>query len=415
MTDRAITRQRLQIYPLTFMGVTFAILLGAIALGDYPHLAGGTVAFPDYLAHWTGGRILLDGHTSHLFDPSFQHALQRSEVGPDNLSWFVSPPFAAALYAPYALFGFGTSALLWTASSIAFLVAAIMLMRPFAPRLFRHHFAQVVIIMAATQPIFEVLGSGQDSALALFLWVAGIRLALAGRSASAGVVLALGLFKPQQFMLVPVVFLIQRRFRALAAWSVTTAALALASVGIVGVNGTVDWIKLPFSDTYERVVQIDQAWKMQSLPALVTTVLPSSWSGASAALGLVVELVILVIFIHQLLRARRIGSSDVQVWMLTLLVTVVVSPHLVIYDLVLVLVPILYLVEHHNTRTLRVSCVALFVLTWTVPLRHVIAGSAPWPGSLLEAAWTAIPLIVLWVMFARALGLARTPEPNRTQ
>ena len=412
--DRFLTGERLWLYPLATLSVSALILVSAFVLGDYPKLLGGGIAFPDYLAHWTGGRMLLDGNTTHLYEPAVQHAIQAKAVGPSELSWFVSPPFAAPLYAPFAVLGFGASAVLWTVSSLAFFILAVRLMRPLAPMLFKEHSLQVIVIIAATQPVFELFGSGQDSALGLLLWVAGIRLALAKHDASAGVVLALGLFKPQQFMLVPIVFLVQRRFRALGAWASTVAVLAAASVATVGVRGTVDWFRLPFSNYYNHAVQIDQAWKMQSLPALVTTALPGSWSGASSSLGLIVGAALVAIFVRQLIRARRAGLPDVQVWMLTLLATVVVSPHLVIYDLVLVLVPILYLIEHHNTRTVRVGCVFLFFLTWTVPLRHVIAGTSPWPVSLVEAAWTAIPLVVLWVVFARALGLARTPQPIRS-
>ena len=406
--DRSITMERLWLYPSVILTISMLFLGGTILLGDYPRLAGGATAFPDYLAHWTGGRMLLDGDTSRFFDPAFQNALQAREVGPTTLSWFVSPPFAALLYAPFALLNFGASALLWTVFSACCLVAALWLMRPIAPNLFDMHLLMVVLLMVATQPVLELLGSGQDSGLSLLLWIAGMRLMLARRDASAGVVFALGLFKPQQFLLVPIVLLVQRRFRALTAWLVATLVLAIASVAVVGVSGVVAWLRLPFSDLYNTAVQIDQAWKMQSLPALVSTALPRDWSGIAAAIGIVVELIAILVFIRQLLRAHRAAVPELPLWMLAILVTVAASPHLVIYDLVLVLAPILYLLEHHNTRTIRVSCVALFALTWTVPIRHVVAMDSAWPISLVEAAWTAVPLIVLWVVMARALRLTRT-------
>ena len=409
--DRLITPERLKVYPIAFGTVTFLILFATILRGDFPRLPGGGVALPDYLAHWTGGRLLLDGSTSHLYDPSVQRVVQHQDVGPGPLSWFISPPFATLMYAPFAAMNYGLSALVWTILSVVLLLAAIRLMRPFAPRLFSQHLTWIVVIVLSTQPVFEAIGSGQDSALSLLIWVFGIRLMLAGRDVPAGIVFALGLFKPQQFILIPIVLLIQRRFRALASWFATAGILAAASVAVVGVDGVKEWLRLPSSEFYDKTVHVAQAWKMQGLPALVTTLFPSEWSRVTSTIALGVVAIAAIFFIRQVVRSRTGGTTDIQVWMLAMLATVVVSPHLFIYDLVLVLVPILYLIEHHNTRTVRVSCVFLFFLTWTVPLRHVIAGTSPWPLSLIEAAWTAIPLVVLWVVFARALGLARTPQP----
>ena len=398
-------------YPLAALILSIVVYGGSLLLGDYPHLAGGAVAFPDYLAHWTGGRMLVDGSTADLFDPRVQGALQAQEVGPDSLSWFVSPPFAALIYAPFALIGFGPSALVWTAFSAACLVVSIRLMKPFAPQLFERHFTQVVIIMASTPPMIELIGSGQDSALALLIWLAGIRLILAGNNVAAGIVFALGLFKPQQFVLVPIVLLIQRRFAALGAWFATASVLTLTSVAIVGADGVVAWVKLPFSDFYTTVVQVEQGWKMQSLPALVTTAFPDSWSGVASPISLLIVLGATLVFAQQLLNGRQNKTPDISIWALSIMVTVVISPHLVLYDLVLVFVPIVYMIEHHNTRALRLSCVALFVLTWTVPLRHVLVRDAQWPLTLIEAAWTAIPLLILWIVLSNALGVRRNPAP----
>ena len=78
-------------YSAVFVAFGALAFLAALALGDFPLVAGGQPFLPDYLAHWTGGRMLLDGHASTLFDPAAQAALQLRLVGSDGLSWFVSP------------------------------------------------------------------------------------------------------------------------------------------------------------------------------------------------------------------------------------------------------------------------------------------------------------------------------------
>lgn len=397
--DRMITAERLKLYPLALLVTSAVVMVAAISLGDLPHLAGGEIVLPDFLAHWTGGRMLLDGDTGALHDPAAQGAVQAGEVGDDTLSWFVSPPFAAYLYAPFALLGYGQAAIAWTVFSMACLVAAAYLARPIAPKLFRDHPAGVYLVLAATQPVFELLGSGQDTGLSILLWVCGIRLLLAGREVLGGAVLAIGLFKPQLFFVVPFVLLAQRRWRALGAWSATALGLGLVSVGTVGVGGLTDWIKVPFSDLFHSAVQIGQAWKMQSLPALASTLGLWSWVAELVVLGAV------AVFLRQLWRARALGVGDLPMWMLAMMATVVASPHLVVYDLVVALVPILWLVEHNNTRAVRVTCVALFALTWTVSARHFLGGP-------FDAAWSAIPLVILWTVLARSIGVARRLEEH---
>ena len=112
----------------------------------------------------------------------------------------------------------------------------------------------IVLVCFAAQPVLELLGSGQDSAFSLLVWVAGTRLILARRDVLAGFVFALGLCKPQLFVLVPVVLLLQRRYRSLAAWSSAAAVLALVSAlrvvrGGAGVVRARDW----YVDGVERL------------------------------------------------------------------------------------------------------------------------------------------------------------------
>ncbi len=391
--DRIVTPERLFIYPLAVLVASLLVMGAAIGFGDLPNVAGGQIVLPDFLAHWTGGRMLLDGSTGALYDPTAQRVVQANEVGEGTLAWFVSPPFSVYLYAPFALLDYGVAAIAWTVFSMGCLVVAGFLVRPFAPRLFRDHTAVVVLVLLATQPVFELIGSGQDTGVTVLLWVGGIRLLLAGHQVAGGAVLALGLFKPQLFIVVPLVLIAQRRWRALAAWFATAAGLGLLSVQAVGINGVVDWVQVLSSDTFDTTIRTAQAWKMQSLPAFASSL------GFPARVGSIIAVLAVLVFIRQLWRARRLGVAELPMWMLAIAATVVFSPHLFVYDLVLALVPMLWLVEHVNTRTVRLTCVALFLLTWTSPARHFVGGP-------LDVAWSAIPLTIVWIVLARSIGVA---------
>jgi hypothetical protein len=400
--DRLLTPQRMRIYPAIFVILGLASLVINVAMGHIPLTLSGQPLTPDYLAHWTGGKLLLKGDMGHLYDPSVQLELQRGVIGGStSLSWFVSPPFTAVLYAPLALLPYPLSAGVWIISSTAMLVGALALLRPMLPRLSRQNWGLVILVLAASQPVFELIGGGQDSALSVLLWVSGIRLLTQKRDWAAGVVFALGLFKPQLFILAPVVLLLQHRIRALGAWVVTTSGLALASAALVGPAGIKTWLSLPFTQLYQVQVQEGQASKMQGLPSLLVTLFPTEISGIAQIVGMVIAIVLMAGFV---LAVRSAPAPSInEVWAFAAVTTVLASPHLVIYDLVLAVPAFLYLLEWHDQRVTRLSLLLLFAITWTTAIRHVAAQQLPWPLAVVGGAWSAVPLFVLWALQYRNL------------
>jgi Glycosyltransferase family 87 len=401
--------------PVLLAGAVLAVSLGVIALvlnvvlGHYPQTWVGTAIAPDYLAHWTGGRLLLEGRTGVLYDRDAQHGLQRALTGGQSgVAWFVGPPLSALAYAPLALLPYVASAAVWTVVSVVLLVASMLLLRPMLARLGGRDYPLVVLAVAATQPVLDLVGIGQDSALSLLLWVSGIRLLRAGRDGWAGAVLALGLVKPQLFALVPLVLLAQRRWRALAAWSAAASALLVASSLLVGPSVLPDWLGTLGSAQYQDLVQSTQAWMMQGVPSLLLAVTPLSVSGVAQVVGYLVAAGLVLAVLGAAWRSPR---AVVPIWALTCLTAVVSSPHVLGYDLVVALPALLILLDRHDRTLVRLSLVALVVLSWTGWPRHAIAGGWPWPASALAASWCTVPLVVLWWVLWRD-SVAADAEPG---
>ncbi len=409
--DRLLTRDRIRLVALCVLASSLAALVLNVVLGAWPRTFIGTTFLPDYLAHWTGGRMLLDGDVAQLYDPAAQHARQTPVTGgAPELAWFVAPPMAALVFAPFAALPFGLSGAVWTVVSIGLLLASMVLLRPMVPRLGDRSWRLVTVALAATQPVLELVGAGQDSALSLFVWVSGMRLLSTGRDRWAGAVFALGLVKPQLFVLVPIVLLAQRRLSALAAWLATAAAIGLVSLTVVGPTAVRDWLAVPFSPLYQEVVQARQAWKMEGVPSFLVSLAPSSLSSVAQLVGIVAAGVLVALFAVTVWRAPR--SSVGPVWAFAALTTVVASPHLLSYDLVLAVPALLHLLETHERRSTRLALVLLFVLTWTSQLRHVLADPLPWPLTWVGAAWSTVPLLVLWYLCwceCRELEVSRIP------
>ena len=404
--DAIVVRERLRNYSLII-----------VAFGAVTVLATAVVApdkvLTDYLAHWTGGRMLLEGHGGLLYNGALQLDLRRQVIGEtDELSWFVSPPFVAVLYASSAALPFGFSGLVWTVVSIGALALSAQLARPLAPAWLSESWRLVLLVAAASAPVLRLLGSGQDSALLLLIWVAGTRLLLARRDAAAGVVLALGLVKPQLVFLLPLVLLVQGRWKALGAFAATGIALLGLSVAAVGSATTRTFLVLPFSDDYHHGVQLGQAWLMQGITALLTTPLPATGASAGQLVGSVLSTAIVLALLVRVARRRGRSLGDAQLWALVAVVTVLVSPHVLDYDLVVLLPAVLTALSDRRDTATRLTLLALFLTTWTIPIRHVIATLLPWPLSTLGAAWSTVALLVLaWRLSRTWAATAAAPTP----
>lgn len=400
-------------YAIIFLVFSALLLPGTIAFGRPPRDAFGKVILADYLAHYIGGRLLLQGQSDHLYSWQAQYDAQTAIVGADDaLSLYVSPPFMAAFYAPLAALPYLLSAALWAGITLIVLGGAIALLRPLVPSLSPETWRLILLVAAAAQPCVELLGSGQDTALTLILWIAGIRLALARRDALAGAVFALGLFKPQLFLLPPLLFLVLRRPRALAGWLVVAGALASLSWWLVGWAGVADWIALVRSPLYDVGVQAEQAWKMQSWPSLLRAIMPGGFGPAAERLGLVPGILMGLEVLRLAARRGAAAAGERELWALACLTVPLVTPHFVAYDLLLVIVPIAILLTRRCDRPIRLALAALFLLTWTSPLRHVLAGPLALPLSALGASWSALPLLALWIALRRLVAVpSAVPAP----
>lgn len=400
--DRRVTAGRVRAYGLIFLvcGGLFYIVAPLV----YAPLRYGAPVLGDYLARYTAGRFVLDGMTARLYEVGAQEAFQqRAASAGDYLSLFVSPPFSALIYLPLAVFSYAQSAILWLACSCAFLALAATLTRPLVPQL-GERWALVLVVAAGAQPTLELLGSGQDSGLALLLWIAGVRLATARRDGAAGVLFALGLFKPQLFFLPPLILLCLRRWRSLASWATTASGLGLVSLAVVGPSGLLAWLDLLRSPLYQSAAQEGQAWKMQSLSALARALAPARFGHGAELAGVALGLVLVASCALVAWRARQLTPQrEAMLWGLASFTTVLAAPHVLIYDLVVLFPAILVLLERANDRRARLALVALAFLGWSSLLRNGAFGTLAWPLDMLGASWAAVPLLSLWFAQRRAL------------
>jgi len=401
--DRLFTRERLTVYPLAILVLNLLIWAGDILLGDPPLTASGGSVLPDFLAYWTGGNLLADGHAASLYDPALQEALQREAVSGlgDGLSWFVAPPFVAVLYLPLGAIPFAVAACVFTVLSLAALYLVGRILVPAVRRDPDLPVGLFMVAVAASPAVFEAVGAGQNSPFLLLLWVLALLQLSAGRDATAGALFALTLFKPHLVLLIPIWFVVRRKWRALGAFGVGAAALFAVPLTFLPSHVLGAWRTALTSDTFGQHVQVDQTWKMESLSALLTDV--TGWPRidavvlAAGALGLA----------WWLAKLRPDPLRDLAV---VAAVTVASAPHVMLYDAVLLIIPFVWLAGERRLRDLRWLLLALFLVQFTTAIRHLLADTATAFG-WLDWAWAAVPIVILVVMMHR-LTTRSSPEPS---
>jgi hypothetical protein len=344
---------------------------------------------PDFLTHYTAGQMVFAGDARHLYDLPVQAAAQEAALGAplDRPSPFLLPPAAALLFAPFALLPHSVAATLWAVATVALMSFSLRQVWTLSPLRGRIPGAFAALALVGTYPVGMNLIGGNNAALWLTIYALGARYLLTGRAVAAGLILGFGALKPQLFLAVPVVLVIQRHWRALGAFSGVVALLAAVSLALIGPSGAREYAAVLTSDTYRDEVAIPNAWRMLSLPAFVRGVVPG-----------VNDLVTVAIVIGGLVLlgwAIRCASLPAA-YAATVLVSVAIDPHCFLYDGLVLAVPILLRAGGPGWGAPSCSLAALWLLTWAVPFRTL-----PAPGSIGAVPWVVVPLLAFMIAALR--------------
>ena len=299
--------------------------------------------YPDFAIYYRAGVIVRRGFGRRLYDDTTQIKVQRgfspAVAARSGALPYNHPPFEAALFVPFTYVSFPSAFALWDLANLAMLVTLPFLLRPYLSALQNYGWPLWVLTSLAFFPIFAALLQGQDAILLLFLYTLAFVCLKKNRDACAGAWLALGLFKPH--LVLPFVFLLllQDRKKTLYGFLPMAAVLALISTAIVGPEG----IKL-----YPAYV----AHLEQTLAG--GAIVPSDMPNLRGALDLflsgvphlvaVVLVISLGLLLYTALVCTRIGKNlfDLK-FSLAAVATVLVSYHAMMYDLSLLMVPVLLL------------------------------------------------------------------------
>lgn len=358
--DRLLTPRR-QRYAYILGAASWLTWLITVLIGKLPMDAVGRPLGTDYVQFYAAGYSVRAGLGARLYDFPAQWELQRQLVSREmtGLYAFITPPHLAWLYAPFSALPYVLSFVLWSLLGFVLLWAALQLLdtpgrRPFAWTL-------------TWYPVFASISYGQNSLLSLFSLALTYWCWKRERPFAAGLALCLVLYKPQLVLGVAILWLLERDWRALLtflAGAVVTAILSFrllpeASAGYLVFARTVlpdltRWLDFPL-------------WNLHTLRGFWQLLLPGTGRvpdvltalSALAGLGGFVLLWLRWRGRRPVLYAGAIALT----WWLT--------PHAMIYDLVILLIPACLLwqeLPEHRDVWRPVFAIGWFGTLLSVPL-----------------------------------------------
>jgi hypothetical protein len=362
----------------------------------------GTLKGVDFLQFFTAGRMVADGRVRQLYDwEAFASALQSAVPGTGDLLFLsVYPPQVALAFAPLGQLDYLAALGVWTVITILLYAGCVWTLQHASP-LFRVNGRTWWLVAAAFAPFQQLILHGQIAAPALVCFT-GAWLALrAERWWWFGAALGSLAFKPQFGVAAAIAIVVSRDYRvALGAAGAALVQGAIAA-GALGPGVLIDYVaRIPVvlrsSELFEP-----KLWQMHNLRGFWGLLLGTGRLGTFLTLASAAAVVYLV---------RRIWrdepASDVRFAALVL-GAVLINPHLYVYDLVVLAVPLVIIVafsiERGPTEDAQLLTVIVHILCW-VPLLSPLA-------ALTHVQLTTPCLMVLLIVLTWC-GDAR-PAPAR--
>lgn len=361
-----LTSRRLRAHGLLLALAVWSIYAWVLAtptVRDRNGLVKGT----DFLHFYTLGSLALEHRGAHLYNMQAQSAVAQQKVPQAGRLFFVPlyGPQVSLLFAPLAALPYAWALTIWSLANAAIYAVCCYTIWKTCPNLQFERWT-VLLLAIAYPAFFHCIAWGQTSALALACFTAAYLALRSNHLYLAGISLGCLIFKPQLALAAAAVFLLAR------AWKVIAGALAAGAAQLAA--GWLYYGTPVMQDYFHHLLHVRETYtlleprpyQMHSLRSFWAMLVP--WP--HFAFGLYLATAIAALWITYVYWTSPAPLS--LRYSVLFLATVLVSPHLTVYDL-LILAP-------------------AFLLTADWLMTHVEDPRTRWLGILLYLAY-ALPLV----------------------
>jgi hypothetical protein len=257
----------------------------------------------------------------------------------------------------------------------------------------RNYRFTVLILALAFPPFWHLIAWGQTSALALVCFTLAFFALGAQHEFLGGLAFGCLIFKPQLGLAAALVFLLTLRWKIIAGALLSAFAELIMAWLFYGPGPLREWMLVLFNIPHALSLLEPKPYQTHCLRTFWTMLLP--W--ASASFGLYVISALLLSGLTVACWRRRVPLSLPLRYSALLFATVLLAPHLTVYDLAILAPAFLLLAEWIVTRSdattprLKFLLCFAFVLPLVAPITRWthLQLSVPVMAALLYEIWTA--------------------------
>ena len=337
----------------------------------------------DFSVFWSAARVAVEQHAAAVFSAQWMQPMEESlrhQIG--YSPWPYPPTFLLAVLL-FGLLPFGAALILYFALGLS--VYGVML-----ARISRSLDRAWLVWLAAFPGVPVALGLGQNSLLTVS--AAGAALALLETHAGlAGVCIAVLGIKPQLGVLFPLALVCGRQWKALIAASLCMLAFVAGSVAVCGVDA---WRAFAaYLPEFSRIA-VEQGgremWLGMPTVFAIGRSLGLPVSVAYVVHGLVAAPAVMVMAFLWVKRARFELRATAFV-----VATLLMQPYVMFYDLVWLILPIVFLMRDARVQALNRLEWVLLAAAWVAPVQGVLAAYVGRYLQVLPAVLVALLIIVM--------------------
>jgi hypothetical protein len=344
----------------------------------------GNLKGADFVLWYTLGDFGRDGDVSDLYRGPEKLEQRQFELVPESKGDFfvcLYPPQMTALFAPLSRLSYAHALLIWSAIGIVGYAACVWAVWRTCPKLLPH--AGTVALCGVSYPgFFEQIAHGQCAIVSLFCVTAAYLALNSGRPILAGMAIGALTFKPTLAATAVVVFLLAGEWRLLAGVAIGAGVQYGAATLAYGPDVMLAYLRA-LRELGEAVQQqTPRPFNMHCLRIFWWFLIPDERVGRvlyyASALG-------------ALLLAWRAWRRNADLGLrfaAVLLATVLVSPHLYVYDLLILAPALMVLADRRAVPGWLITlCYALPLLGPTAQFTHLQLSV---PAFVTTLGWIAL-------------------------
>lgn len=382
-----LTARRIRAHGILLGVVIWTIYLWTLAtptLRDRNGLLKGT----DFLHFYTLGSLALEHRGADLYNMPVQSVVAAERVPQAGYLVYVPlyGPQVSLLFAPLAKLSYGSALAVWLTINAAIYGLCCYVIWKTCPHL-QSAGATVFILAAAYPALLHLLAWGQTSALALACFSAAYLALRSRKMFLAGIAIGCLIFKPQLGLVAAVVFLLDLQWRVISGAIMAAAAQLSAGWIYYGRPTMLDYVHHLFHVREIFPLLEPRPYQMHSLRSFWAMLVP--WDNVAFALYVLSALAVLAVTV----RYWRSPAPLSLRFSVMLIATVLVAPHLTVYDL-LILAPALLLIADWSVANWQDSRVhAIGLLLYLCYVLALIGPLARWTHfqisipALLTLSW----------------------------